>query len=150
MRTKLVLAGLFILSFAAVNIGSAVAVASEASVVNLVFQVTVRSMDNAALKNSTVKILETGDVFTTNENGATPLISLKLPPDCLGKDDWAAVTLVVKHAGYITTVLYNCIVYPKRTRYGPTVHMLIKDDGSPPFIALVELPPDSWTSEAIK
>lgn len=151
MKKKIVfLIALFILAFSTTHLSGAVAERYENSTVNLVFRVTVHSMDRLPLENATVKILETGDVYVADKNGQTQFITLTLPIHPLGGQDWSAVTLVVKHKDYITTVLYNCIVYPKRIRYGPTIHMLIKDEGSPPYIALVEVPPDDWTTEIAK
>jgi len=116
-------------------------------------QVRVTNLDNLPLQNATVVIAETKQYAKTDKDGYTQLLNVPFEKaflDEIADGRFAYVTLVVFCEGYVDTILFNCIIYQDRTRNGPTITMLDKNQTSAPYVALTETPHRQWTDEFLK
>ena len=59
-------------------------------------------------------------------------------------EDWSTVTVVVSCEGFVTTVLFNCVVKDNQTRGDLTIRLFKLDQSELPYVAIVEVPPDDF------
>ncbi|MEG1923439.1 MAG: hypothetical protein RR307_03175, partial [Clostridia bacterium] len=108
--------------------------------------VKVVNLKNEAIVDAKVVVVETNKSYFTGADGISPQIALPFN----GKGSWDSVTLAIFKDGYVDYVLYNCIIYPQRTRIGPVIKMFDNDDGAPEMIVFTENPPDDITKDLIR
>ena len=116
-------------------------------------QVTVKDLLGRAVEGATVTIAESGESFTTDSAGKTPVMTVPFLETPLTKTvdgGFSFVTVVVTRQGYVDYILYNCLVYRSRTRCGPSITLFTVTQTSSPFVSTVEVPPEDWTKEFLR
>ena len=156
--------GVFVLLIIAVAAASCLITASiktgfaskdlqEADAPVTALQVTVKDLLGRAVEGATVTIAESGESFTTDSAGKTPVMTVPFLETPLTKTvdgDFSFVTVVVTRQGYVDYILYNCLVYRSRTRSGPSITLFTVTQTSSPFVSTVEVPPEDWTKEFLR
>jgi len=115
----------------------------------------VEGYSEAPLKNAQVVVVETGKVYTTDENGMTPVIPVPAERDTRYDDvlpkPWAEVSIIIYKDGYIPYALFYLQVMAGETREG--VKILLFEEGSSsssePF-SIIEGPNRVWVDELVE
>lgn len=130
------------------------AVFDEVSAVNVSESVTYLRVTVVDLNDKPVHGAEigVGDVeFFTDNKGLSPTISLQFETNSYDSSitEWFTVNVIVTKAGYVPTVVVNCVVYDNQTR-----HLKVKvypSDGSDlPYVCYVESPPSDYLKRLIE
>lgn len=130
------------------------AVFDEVSAVNVSESVTYLRVTVVDLNDKPVHGVEidVGDVeFFTDNKGLSPTISLQFETNSYDSSitEWFTVNVIVTKAGYVPTVVVNCVVYDNQTR-----HLKVKvypSDGSDlPCVCYVESPPSDYLKRLIE
>lgn len=130
------------------------AVFDEVSAVNVSESVTYLRVTVVDLNDKPVHGAEigVGDVeFFTDNKGLSPTISLQFETNSYDSSitEWFTVNVIVTKAGYVPTVVVNCVVYDNQTR-----HLKVKvypSDGSDlPCVCYVESPPSDYLKRLIE
>ena len=106
------------------------------------------------IAGASVVVVETGDVYTTDENGYTALIKVpvirdKRYDDILSKP-WGEITLIIYKENYMPYALFYLQVAPGKTREGVKILLFEEDttESDQPF-SIIEGPNRVWVNTLI-
>ena len=99
-------------------------------------KIKVTDLDGNAVSKAQITLVECGSSFFTDNNGLSPALNVN--------EDWSTVTVVVSCEGFVTTVLFNCVVKDNQTRGDLTIRLFKLDQSELPYVAIVEVPPDDF------
>jgi hypothetical protein len=102
-------------------------------------QFCVTDLEGNPIKDAVVTIKEEGKTDTTDSEGNTTQLVVRVVHNDINKnEDWFGVTVTVKAEGFVPMVIFNCILYESKMRQ---VNLrLFNDDGTLPYTAYVEIP----------
>lgn len=106
------------------------------------------------LQHASVTIPETGQSFTTDENGKTETIRVPIIEDSEYKGvlpkPWGEITLLVYMQGYVDCAIFHVNIWENQTRNGPTVLLFPSSPGdtNQPF-TLTEGPNRLWVKQLL-
>lgn len=105
----------------------------------------VTDLDGNAVSKAQITLVECGSSFFTDNNGLSPTMEVQISKTALNvNEDWSTVTVVVSCEGFVTTVLFNCVVKDNQTRGDLTIRLFKLDQSELPYVAIVEVPPDDF------
>ena len=100
----------------------------------------VTDLDGNAVSKAQITLVECGSSFFTDNNGLSPTMEVQISKTALNvNEDWSTVTVVVSCEGFVTTVLFNCVVKDNQT-----IRLFKLDQSELPYVAIVEVPPDDF------
>ena len=107
------------------------------------------------IAGATLVIVETGDTYTTDENGYTPKIEVPIYLDdrfdAVEKKPWGEISLVVYKNGYVPYALFYLQIMSDTTRKGPQILMFQKGDTElDEPISIIEGPSKMWVDAIIE
>lgn len=107
------------------------------------------------LEEANVVVAETGERYTTDGQGLTPVMDVPYMPDArfnrILRRNWGEVTILAYADGYLPYALFHTAVW-KSTARGPITLYLFMDDGSMddiPF-SVIEAPENDWAAALLK
>ncbi len=108
-------------------------------------KIKVTDLDGNAISKAQIKLVESGASFFTDNNGLSPTMEIQISKTALNvNESWSTVTVVVSREGFVTTVLFNCVVPDNQTRGDLTIRLFKLDQSELPYVAIVEVPPDDF------
>lgn len=111
-------------------------------------KVTVVDLDNNPVHNAVVTI--DGATFYCDNNGNSPVIEIANIHNSYDKNitAWHTQTVIITKAGYVPTVVLNCVVFDKETRK-LTVKIYPVDESKLPYVCYVETPPSDYINQLV-
>lgn len=111
-------------------------------------RVYVVDLDEKPVHNAQITI--GNDSFFTDNKGLSPTIPL---PTLINSydgsiTDWYTVNVVIKKDGFVSTAVFNCVVFQGQTRR-LTVKVYPKDTSALPYVCYVESPPSDFVIQEI-
>lgn len=112
-------------------------------------RVTVLDLDDKPVHNA--KITVGKDSFFTDNKGLSPTIRLDSPQNSYDSaiTDWYTVNVCVQGSGFVSALVFNCVVYNAQTRR-LTVRLYTKDSSNLPYVCYVESPPNDYVKGLLK
>ena len=114
-----------------------------ASMTDTYLRVTVLDLNDKPVSNA--KVTVDGAKFSTDSKGLSPTVLLANMHNSYDSSitDWYTVNVQVQCDGYVSAVVFNCIVYNKQTRRLPA-RLYPRDESNLPYVCYVESPPSDY------
>jgi len=98
--------------------------------------------------NACIIILETNEIFYSDNNGNSPYISVPVNIDArfnsVEPKNYGEISILIYKEGYIDCFLLNIPVKPESISDNISVLMQVKTPDSPAFVTVCESPDDEW------
>lgn len=111
-------------------------------------RVSVVDLDDKPVHNAKITVGE--ESFFSDNKGLSPTIRLESLHNSYDSSisSWHTVNVSVQATGYVSALVFNCVVYDAQTRR-LTVRLYAKDSSNLPYVCYVESPPSEYVKDLL-